>query len=72
MSSREIVTANMRRLRLRAGLSQQQLGDRLGGWSRQAVSAAENGQRGFALDDLDRLAAAFGMTATDLLAVALN
>ena len=68
MSSKDTLTANMRRLRLRAGWSQQQLGDKIGGWSRQAVSAAEAGQRAFALDDVDRIAGAFGRTVADLLA----
>jgi transcriptional regulator with XRE-family HTH domain len=67
MSSKDILAANMRRLRLRAGWSQQQVGEKIGGWPRQAVSAAEGGKRAFALDDVDRIAAAFGRTVTEIL-----
>jgi len=67
MSSKDVLTANMRRLRLRAAWSQQQLGDKIGGWSRQAVSSAEAGQRAFALDDVDRIAAAFGRSVAEIL-----
>lgn len=64
----ELVGAHCRRLRLLAGLSQEEAGvviaERLGGlpWSRQAVSAAEKGRRGWAADEVRALAECFDVT----------
>ena len=59
----------MRRLRRKAGWTQDQLGDKIGGWSKSTVCIAEKGDRAFTLDDVDRIAAALGRSAADLLAL---
>ena len=63
-----IVAANMARLRREAGLTQEELGRRIG-WQFRAVSAAERPDgtgRLFAIDDVARIAGALGTTITDL------
>jgi transcriptional regulator with XRE-family HTH domain len=51
ITANQLVAYNMARWRKAAGLTQAELGDRLGGWSNRAVSAAE---RSFDPDSRDR------------------
>ncbi len=52
-------------LRTRAGLTQQQLGERVG-WMGSAISKIEKGTRGVHLDDAARLAEALGVSLAEL------
>lgn len=61
MKIEEVIGSNMRRVREERGLSQTDLGQAIEphqgrAWSRQAVSAAEKGQRAFSAADLMALA----------------
>lgn len=72
MKLEEAIGLNVARLREAAGLSQAEVGARLGGylgapWSRQAVSAAEKGRRAFTAVELVSLALAFGTSLDQLL-----
>jgi transcriptional regulator with XRE-family HTH domain len=58
--------ARVKRLRLQAGISQTELGKRLG-WDQTTVSTYELGQRQFAIVDLVRVAEAVGTPLMDLL-----
>ncbi|UCG42957.1 MAG: helix-turn-helix domain-containing protein, partial [candidate division WOR-3 bacterium] len=60
------VGARVRRLREKAGLSQEQLSKRLG-TTRPAVSQIENGQRNVTADEVARLAETFGVSCDVLL-----
>lgn len=67
MKIEEIVGKRMRERREELGLSQSQLGKRIGGhlgrdWPRQAVSAAEAGQRSFGIADMVVLAHVLGIS----------
>jgi hypothetical protein len=65
-----IVGANIRVLRQQRGWNQAKLGDLMGWPSNSAVCAAEgcrNGrQRGFTADEVERLAAIFGISSSQL------
>lgn len=71
MTPQQIVGRRMRALRQAHGVTQEQLGasleDFLGHpWSKQAVSAAENGQRDFNAPELFALAVIFGETVASI------
>lgn len=59
---------HLKRLRKKAGISQAEAGRRIAvqrsapAWSRQAINAAERGDRAWTADDMVALAAAFGVT----------
>lgn len=66
------VAANMRLLRKKRGWTQEELGERLGGWSMAAVSAAERSVDGkrvkiFDIDEICQLADLFDVTVADLI-----
>lgn len=62
---------NLRRLRLAAGLSQEDLAERAG-LHRTYVSSVERGNRNLTLESIYSLAAALGCDARDLLAPAVT
>ncbi|WP_454741338.1 helix-turn-helix domain-containing protein [Cupriavidus necator] len=62
----EAVGGAVRRLREEQGLSQRELGDRVG-LDRNHISRIELGSTNIALDTLEKIAAALGVSATDLL-----
>lgn len=71
MDSTTAAAVNMQRYRKAAGMTQTELGSVIG-WSKASVSAAERSgessrPRAFALRDLDKLAAALGVTAADMI-----
>lgn len=62
----QVVARNITRWRKAAGLTQEELGKRMGGWSNAAVSAAERSwdggrRREFDADTIDALAVALGV-----------
>jgi transcriptional regulator with XRE-family HTH domain len=57
---------NLRRLRLAAGLSQEELADRCG-LHRTNIGAVERGERNVTLRTLERIAVALGVDPLDLL-----
>lgn len=68
----DVVAANMRRFRRQRGWTQTELGERLGGWSKTIVSAAERGSTGcrprlFGIDEVLQIADALGVTITDMI-----
>lgn len=70
-SSALIAAANMRRLRKRLGITQEELGERIG-LSSANVSTFESSARGgrvrtFKLDEVDMIAAALGVTPAELI-----
>lgn len=66
MSLSEQVAANVRRVRVEAGLSQTDLTRRLG-VSHGYVSAIERGRKNLTLQSVERLAEALGVDPADLL-----
>lgn len=66
MEIREILAQNMRRHRKAAGLSQEELADRVG-IDRTYVSALERCVHAASVDLLDKVAKALGIEAADLL-----
>lgn len=66
MEIRVVAGRNIRRLRLQAGLSQDDLADKAG-LHTTYLSGIENGRRNITLDVLARLAAALMSTESDLL-----
>lgn len=60
------VGVNLRRLRLKAQLTQQQLAERIG-WQRVAIAQAETGKRRFRIDDLAVLCKGLGVSYRALL-----
>jgi transcriptional regulator with XRE-family HTH domain len=72
---REVIGANVRRVRENRGLSQPQFGRTVGEfvngrpWSRQTVSAMERGDRAFTVDDLLLLAYVLEVPPTALLLI---
>lgn len=72
MRIEEIVGRRVRGRREELGLSQAQLGKLIGGhlgrdWPRQAVSAAEKGQRSFGIAEMTALADVLGASIGDLI-----
>lgn len=70
----EVVGANLTRYREREGISQAELGRRIGQgfgreWSRQAVSLAESGKRNFGVTDLVMICQGTHLTMADLLTI---
>ena len=66
------VAANMRRFRKQLGWTGAELGEKLGGWSKAVVSAAERSDAGtrvrsFSIDDVVLIASVLGVTVTDLI-----
>jgi transcriptional regulator with XRE-family HTH domain len=67
LSPKRIFAANVRRLRLSAGLSQEALADRAG-LHRTYISSIERGERNVALENIVGIAKALGVEPRDLLA----
>ena len=69
------VAANMRALRRRRGWTQEELGERLGGWSKASVSAAEcsakavnsGRMRAFDIDEVVFIADIFGVSVEEMI-----
>ena len=64
--SRQIFAANLVRLRLAAGLSQERFAEKIG-FHRTYVSAVEGCKRNVSLDNIDKIAAALGVKVAILL-----
>lgn len=64
--TRQILSRNVRQLRLQHGWSQEQLAERCG-LHRTYIGAIERGERNLGLDNLDRLARALNTTASTML-----
>jgi transcriptional regulator with XRE-family HTH domain len=64
--SASVVAANLRRLRLERKWSQEDCAEKCG-LHRTYVGAVERGERNITLASLDRIAAAFGVSAVDML-----
>jgi transcriptional regulator with XRE-family HTH domain len=64
-SLRVLFAANVRRFRLRRGLSQEKLAD-LAGLHRTYVGSVERGERNISIDNVGRLAEALGASAAEL------
>jgi transcriptional regulator with XRE-family HTH domain len=65
-SIRQILSRNLRFLRTKAGLSQEQLAD-LSELHRTYIGSVERGERNISVDNLERIAGAFKITVADLL-----
>lgn len=63
----DIVVENMRVIRLQNGLSQEAVGDRMGGLSQAYISDIERGNKGLSYESVVKLAAALGTTIDDLI-----
>lgn len=63
---KDILASNLKRLRVSAGLSQEELADRAG-LHRTYVSSVERAQRNVSLENIFRLATAVGTAPEDLL-----
>jgi len=65
------VAANMKRYRRQRGWTQEDLGEKLGGWSKAVVSAAETMRpgrvRAFKVDELVLIADALGVSVMDMI-----
>jgi len=66
MDMRKIVGRNVRRIRLKAGLTQEQFAER-SGYAQQYISSLENGRRNPTVVTVYELALALGATPIDLL-----
>jgi transcriptional regulator with XRE-family HTH domain len=64
--SRKILCENMRQLRKAAGLSQEDLADACG-LHRTYIGSVERRERNISIDNIDKIAAALGTTASELL-----
>lgn len=64
--SSSVVATNLRRLRLQRKWSQEECAEKCG-LHRTYIGAIERGERNITLTTLDRIAAAFGISAVDLL-----
>ncbi|HYH21713.1 MAG TPA: helix-turn-helix transcriptional regulator [Azospirillum sp.] len=65
-SPKEILASNVRRIRVEAGLSQEELAFR-SGLHRTYISSVERGQRNVSLENIFLIAGALGVPASDLL-----
>ena len=65
-SLRAVFAANLRRHRVRRGLSQEALAE-LTGLHRTYIGSVERGERNISIDNIERIARALGVTAADLL-----
>jgi transcriptional regulator with XRE-family HTH domain len=63
---RSTLARNIRRLRAERGISQEVLAD-LAGLHRTYIGSIERGERNISIDNIAKLAAAFGITASKLL-----
>lgn len=63
---REIVSTNVRKERLRKGLSQEALAD-LSGLHRTYIGSIERGERNVSIDNIERIANALSVSPVDLL-----
>jgi transcriptional regulator with XRE-family HTH domain len=66
MDMRKLVGQNVRRIRVRKGLTQEQFAD-LSGFSQQYLSGLETGRRNPTIVTIHELAVALGVTYLDLL-----
>lgn len=69
LSAREALATNLRRLRAERGLSQEALAD-LAGIHRNYLGGIERRERNVGIDNLERLARAFGVPVSELVATA--
>jgi transcriptional regulator with XRE-family HTH domain len=72
LTPNQLAAFNMARLRKAAGMSQEEFGAKMGGWSAASVSAAERSVTGnrvkkFDLDEAVRIAGIFGVAVEELL-----
>lgn len=65
--ARDILARNLRRLRAKKELSQEELAD-LAGLHRTYVGSVERGERNISLDNIEKLASALAVATSDLLA----
>lgn len=65
-SARDVFCANLRRIRLERGMSQELLADEAG-LHRTYVSSVERGERNLTIDSMERLAKALGVDVCTLL-----
>jgi transcriptional regulator with XRE-family HTH domain len=66
ISIRHILAENLRRIRLKKGLSQEQLGE-LAGLHRTYVGSVERAERNISIDNVEALATALNVDVTTLL-----
>jgi transcriptional regulator with XRE-family HTH domain len=66
LSGRQILATNMRQLRLARGWSQEDLAETCE-LHRTYIGAIERGERNVSIDNIDRIARAFGLAIGDLL-----
>ena len=65
VAARDTLARNLRLLRARRGISQEQLAD-LAGLHRTYVGSVERGERNISIDNVEKLARALGVTVADL------
>ncbi len=65
-SPRAVLARNIRRLRTERGISQEALAD-LAGLHRTYIGSIERSERNVSIDNIGRLAAAFGVSPSELL-----
>jgi transcriptional regulator with XRE-family HTH domain len=66
LSARKTFASNVRRVRLRLGLTQEELADR-SGLHRTYVGSVERGERNISIDNMERLAGALDAEVEELL-----
>jgi transcriptional regulator with XRE-family HTH domain len=66
-SARQTFAANLRKVRLERGLSQERFAD-LSGVHRTYVGSVERGERNVSIDNMERFASALGVDLVELLA----
>ena len=67
-STRDVLARNLRQFRAEKGISQEQLAD-LAGLHRTYVGSVERSERNISIDNIEKLATALGITASDLVKV---